>query len=456
MADAMAAILETTQAERLATGFVFTEGPLWHPDGFYYFVDVRASMLYRITPGRPHEVVREKTGGGNGTTFDLQGRLILCEGDNRRVVRQGADGRFEVLVDRFEGKRLNRPNDVVCKSDGSVYFTDPGLRVPLAEREVEHAGVYRVAPDGAVSLVADFEYPNGLAFSPDERLLYVANTRWAQYIHVLELDGDGRVLRRRIFADMSSDETDGVPDGMKVDVEGRVYCTGPGGTWVFAPDGTRLGIIRTPEVPANLAFGGPDLRTLFFTARTSVYTLRAQDAGPAAPVVPAAGPVTGCRLGRRDDPGRGRRGRHPHDRAPDAGRRGLRGAGRGRSASRAAPGRPAAGGPADHRRGDAADAGHRAGPAPAGPGALREGAAHVGVQGGGDHRVGASVSPQALHARRAAGPGPRSPAGRALAVRAQAAPAPALSAPLSPSRRPRPIPARGSAAPRRRSRRWAP
>ena len=283
MADAMSAILETTQAERLATGFVFTEGPLWHPDGFYYFVDVRASMLYRITPGRPHEVVREKTGGGNGTTFDLQGRLILCEGDNRRVVRQATDGRFEVLMDRFEGQRLNRPNDVVCRSDGSIYFTDPGLRVPLAEREVEHAGVYRIAPDGAVSLVADFEYPNGLAFSPDERLLYVANTRWAQYIHVLELDADGRMARRRIFADMSSDETDGVPDGMKVDVEGRVYCTGPGGTWVFAPDGTRLGVIRTPEVPANLAFGGPDLRTLFFTARTSVYTLRAKVPGQPHP-----------------------------------------------------------------------------------------------------------------------------------------------------------------------------
>jgi gluconolactonase len=283
MADPLSAILETTQAERLATGFVFTEGPLWHPEGFYYFADVRASMLYRIVPGRAHEVVREKTGGGNGTTFDLEGRLVLCEGDNRRVTRRGADGRFEVLVDRYEGKRLNRPNDVACKSDGSLYFTDPGLRVPFAEREVEHAGVYRVAPDGAVSLVADFEYPNGLAFSPDERKLYVANTRWAQYIHEIELDGHGRMVRRRIFADMSSDETDGVPDGMKVDVEGRVYCTGPGGTWVFAPDGARLGIIRTPEVPANLAFGGPDLRTLFFTARTSVYTLRVKVPGQPHP-----------------------------------------------------------------------------------------------------------------------------------------------------------------------------
>jgi gluconolactonase len=283
MPDPLSAIIDAAPAQRLATGFVFTEGPLWHPDGFYYFVDVRASMLYRLTPGGAPEVVREKTGGGNGTTFDLQGRLVLCEGDNRRVTRRGADGRFEVLMDRFEGKRLNRPNDVVCRSDGSLYFTDPGLRVPLAEREVPHAGVYRIAPDGAVGLVADFEYPNGLAFSPDERRLYVANTRWAQYIHLLELDASGQVARRRIFADMSSDETDGVPDGMKVDVEGRVYCTGPGGTWVFAPDGTRLGIIRTPEVPANLAFGGPDLRTLFFTARTSVYTMRLKVPGQPHP-----------------------------------------------------------------------------------------------------------------------------------------------------------------------------
>jgi len=285
MTDALGSLLETKEAERLATGFVFTEGPLWHPDGFYYFVDVRSSVLYRIVPGRAPEVVREKTGGGNGTTFDLQGRLVICEGDNRRVARMAADGRaVEVLVDRFEGKRLNRPNDVVCKSDGSIYFTDPGLRVPLAERELAYAGVYRVMPDGVISLVADFEYPNGLAFSPDERRLYVANTRWAQYIHVLDLDPSGKMIRRRIFADMSSDETEGVPDGMKVDVDGRVYCTGPGGTWVFAPDGARLGIIRTPEVPANLAFGGADLRTLFLTARTSVYTLRVKVPGQPHPL----------------------------------------------------------------------------------------------------------------------------------------------------------------------------
>ncbi len=283
MGDDLSKLLATTQAERLATGFLFTEGPLWHPDGFYYFVDIRRSNLHRITPGKPAALVRADTGEGNGTTFDLQGRLVICEGGHRRVTRWSSDGRSEVLVDRYEGKRLNRPNDVVCKSDGSLWFTDPGLRVRLAERELPYAGVYRIAPDGATTLMADCEYPNGLAFSPDERTLYVANTRWTAYIHAFELDAVGTVLRRRIFADMSSDEPDGVPDGMKVDVEGRVYCTGPGGTWVFAADGRRLGIIRTPEIPANLAFGGPDLTTLFFTARTSIYTLRVTTPGQPHP-----------------------------------------------------------------------------------------------------------------------------------------------------------------------------
>jgi gluconolactonase len=158
-------------------------------------------------------------------------------------------------------------------------FTDPSLRVPLAEREVEHAAVYRVTPGGHVSMVASFEYPNGLALSPDERTLYVANTRWAQYIHAIELDADGKMVRRRIFADMSADGTNGVPDGMKVDASGRVFCTGTGGVWVFEPDGTRIGIIKTPEVCANLCFGGPDLRTLLLTASTSVYTLRVKTPG---------------------------------------------------------------------------------------------------------------------------------------------------------------------------------
>jgi gluconolactonase len=281
-------ILETTAFEKVAGGFVFTEGPLWHPDGFFYFVDVRSSMLYRITPGQAHQEVR-KTIGGNGTTFDLQGRLILCEGDGRRVTRTALDGTVTTLIDRFESKKLNRPNDVICASDGAILFTDPSLRVPFAEREVEHAAVYRIAPDGAVGMVAAFEYPNGLALSPDERTLYVANTRWTKYIHAIELNGAGEMMRRRIFADMSSDGTDGVPDGMKVDATGRVFCTGTGGVWVFEPDGTRIGIIETPEVCANIAFGGPDLRTLLFTASTSVYTLRVKTPGQPLPYYARAG-----------------------------------------------------------------------------------------------------------------------------------------------------------------------
>ena len=283
MPDALSPLVESSQPERLATGFVFTEGPLWHPEGFYYFVDIRQSRLHRVFPGKTPELVRDRTGEGNGTTFDLRGRLVICEGGNRRVTRWSSTTQSEVLMDRWEGKRLNRPNDVVCRSDGSLYFTDPGLRVPLGERELPYAGVYRIKPDGSTSMVADCEYPNGLAFAPDERTLYVANTRWTQYIHAFELDAGGEVVRRRIFADMSSDDKDGVPDGMKVDVEGRIYCTGPGGTWVFRPDGTKLGIIRTPEVPANLAFGGPDLKTLFFTAKTSIYSLRTKVPGQPHP-----------------------------------------------------------------------------------------------------------------------------------------------------------------------------
>jgi gluconolactonase len=285
-------ILETTEAERLATGFVFTEGPLWHPYGYYYFVDIRQNKLYRMTPGRAPEVVRE-TAGGNGTTFDLQGRLILCEGDGRRVIRIGQDGKLETLVDRYQGGRFNRPNDVVCHSDGSLYFTDPDKRVPYTQREIpppagtgnlwDGACVYRVAPNGAISVVAHCEYPNGLAFSPDERTLYVANTRSSKYIHAIELDAAGKMARRRIFADLNEGELPGIPDGLKVDSQGRVFCTGPGGIWAFTPGGKHIGIIKFPEQSVNFAFGGPDLRTLFCCAHTSVYTLRVKVPGQPHP-----------------------------------------------------------------------------------------------------------------------------------------------------------------------------
>jgi len=284
MNEDLAAILETTEPEQVATGFEFVEGPIWHRDGYLTFSDIWVGKYYKLVPGGSPELIRDNTGDGNGTTLDLQGRIIVCEGGSRRISRWAPGSEAETLVDRFEGGRLSRPNDVICASDGSLYFTDPGLRVPLDQKELLYSGVYRIAPDGDVSLVANCEYPNGLAFSPDEKLLYVSNTRFSQYIHVFELADDRTVARRRIFADMSSDETDGVPDGMKVDVAGNIFCTGAGGTWVFNPAGEKLGIIRTPEVPANLVFGGPDLRTIYFTARTSIYSLRVKTPGIAHPL----------------------------------------------------------------------------------------------------------------------------------------------------------------------------
>lgn len=271
-------VLESTQLEQIATGFLFTEGPLWHPDGFYYFVDLRSNVLLRMTPGQKPEKVRD-TDEGNGTTFDLQGRLLNCEGGERRLYRIEQDGSVTTLADRYEGKRLSRPNDVICASDGSLYFTDPNYRVPLEQREIGHGAVYRVKPDGSLHEVLKIEYPNGLALSKDERTLYVANTRWTQYIAAFELDSGGNVIRRRVFADMSADGTNGVPDGMKIDEAGRVFCTGTGGVWVFEPDGSLIGIIETPEVCANIAFVGPDLKTLLLTASTSLYTLRVRTPG---------------------------------------------------------------------------------------------------------------------------------------------------------------------------------
>ena len=275
-------ILETTAFEKVSGGHVFTEGPLWDPDGFWYFVDVRDNKLFRIHLGKPAELVRT-TVGGNGCTFDMQGRLINCEGDGRRVTRTELDGTVNVLIDSFEGRRLNRPNDVICRSDGTLFFTDPSIRVPAHDRDVGEGAIYRIAPDGTAHHVCWVEYPNGLALSPDERTLYIANTRWTAYIHAVELDDTGNMVRRRIFADMSTDLKEGVPDGMKVDVNGRIFCTGPSGVWVYEPDGTKIGIIETPEVCANVAFGGPDLRTLMLTSSTSVFTLRTKAPGVAHP-----------------------------------------------------------------------------------------------------------------------------------------------------------------------------
>jgi len=288
MPDRLGEIVESAEPRRLATGFVFTEGPLWHPNGYWFFVDVRRSIIYRLFPRRMPDIARENSGGSNGLTFDLEGRIVICEGDNRRITRLERDGSIAVLADRWEGKRLNRPNDVICRSDGSIYFTNPGGRIDPSQREIDFSGVHRIMPNGTVTaVVTDMEYPNGLAFSPDENVLYVANTRRSMHIAAYDVNPDGTVSNGRVFADMSSTEPDGVPDGMKVDSLGRVYCTGPGGCWVFEPDGTHLGIIRLPEIPANCAWGDPDYKTMLFTARTSVYSMRLKTPGARMPAAAA-------------------------------------------------------------------------------------------------------------------------------------------------------------------------
>ena len=303
MAEYLEGIVESGQeAQQLATNFAFTEGPLWHPDGYWLFVDLRREppVIHRLSPaGGAPEIIREPSGGTNGMTLDLQGRLLMCEGDHRRITRMEPDGTINVVADRWDGKRFHRPNDIVCRSDGSIYITNPSGRVPEEEQEIAFPGtIHRIAPDGSVEMSAhDIDFPNGIAFSPDESVLYVSNTRklgerpdqyWDgeikqnQFIQAYDVAAAGSLSNSRVFGSMASAE-DGVPDGMKVDAEGRVYCTGSGGVWVFAPDGDHIGIIRVPEIPANCAFGGPDFKTMLFTARTSVYSLRMTTAGAPLP-----------------------------------------------------------------------------------------------------------------------------------------------------------------------------
>lgn len=284
----MTDILEDGAPVRQATGFVFTEGPLWHPEGFFYFTDTRGNALYRWAPGGQAVKVRD-TYGGNGTTFDLQGRLIQCEGPGARLTRMYPYGRVENFVESFGGQRFNRPNDVICHSSGALFFTDPSYRIAFRDRQIpapdndtgvwDGAAIYRVDPaDDSVHHVVSCEYPNGLAFSADERTMYVANTRTSKFLHRFDLDAAGNVLSRGIFADLNG-ETPGAPDGVKVDQLGRVFCTGPGGIWVFDADGRRLAVLEFPERAINFAFGGPDLRTLLVCAHSSIYTVQAKVPG---------------------------------------------------------------------------------------------------------------------------------------------------------------------------------
>jgi gluconolactonase len=279
--------------ERIAGGLGFTEGPVWR-DAALLFSDIpnKRIVRWRRLPEGP-ELTTYATGSSNGLTLDRQGQVLAAEHDGRRVTRVAADGTRMVLAEQFQGKRFNSPNDIVVKSDGSIYFTDPPYAVqpstpgmtrpagwwsaPMAGKEQPCNGVYRLAPDGTLRLLLeDFALPNGLAFSPDESVLYIDDSAH-KHIRALDVRPDGTLTNSRVLLDMASDDP-GVPDGLKVDLHGNVFCTGPGGVWVCRPSGEFLGRIVLPELPANLAWG-EDGSALFCTARTSVYRVPTRTRG---------------------------------------------------------------------------------------------------------------------------------------------------------------------------------
>jgi gluconolactonase len=270
--------------DRLATGFTFTEGPVWRGDHLL-FSDIPNSRTVRYRPlpeGPEVTTFRHPTGGANGLTLDLDGNLLACEQIGRRLTRVLTDGTVETVAERFEGKRLNSPNDVTVRTDGSIYFSDPPYGLPsfTVGKELDVNGVYRVDPSGQLHLVAtDLSMPNGLAFSPDERTLYVDDSAHF-HIRAYDVAADGSLSNSRVWAQMPAAPGErGVADGMKVDSEGNVYCTGPGGVWIYGTNGRVVGRIHMPETTANLAWGDDDWQTLYMTGSTSLYRLRLNVAG---------------------------------------------------------------------------------------------------------------------------------------------------------------------------------
>jgi gluconolactonase len=265
--------------EVLATGFGFTEGPVWDPTGFLYVSDEEINKIFRVYPdGHKEELI--SLGDPDGNTYDFDHKLLDCASVLRAILRIEPDGKYKVLADRFEGNRFNSPNDVVLGPDGAIYFTDPTLDLPAgAAQEIPFQGVYRLDAAGTVRLLTkDLTQPNGLAFSPDGRKFYVDDSS-QRNIRVYDFLPDGSLSNGRVFASEAGPTKGGVPDGMKVDRDGNLYVTGPEGIWVWDPDGHHLGTIVLPERPANLTWGDPDYGTLYITATKSVYKLRTNTHG---------------------------------------------------------------------------------------------------------------------------------------------------------------------------------
>ena len=254
--------------EIIAEGFQFTEGPVWLPREGLIFSDIPADTIYRADKS----VFRKPSGKSNGLTLDREGRLIACEHWNRRVTRTEHDGTITVLADQYLGRKFSSPNDVVVRSDGMVFFTDPPYGLEGREPELDFSGVYAITTDGAVKLLSVyFKHPNGLAFSPDEKTLYVGDSR-ARFIQAFDAAQDGTLSNSRFFCRAK-------PDGMKMDTTGRLWTTDGPGVSVFAPDGRQVGAIPFPQPPANCTFGDADSQTLFVTARTGVYKVRVHTPG---------------------------------------------------------------------------------------------------------------------------------------------------------------------------------
>jgi gluconolactonase len=275
-----ALIPNDAKLETVATGFGFTEGPVWDPAGFLYVSDEEINKIFRVSlnDGRKEELIA--LGDPDGNTYDRQGRLIDCASVLRAIIAISKDGKYTILADRFEEKKFNSPNDVIVGPDGALYFTDPTLDLPKGEKqEIPFQGVYRLDKNRKVTLLTkDLSQPNGLAFSPDGKKFYVDDSE-QRNIRVYDFAANGSLTNGRVFGEEPGGKNEGVPDGIKVDGKGNLFVTGPKGIWVWSQDGTHLGTIAMPEQPANLTWGGDDLSTLYITATTSVYKLQTKTRG---------------------------------------------------------------------------------------------------------------------------------------------------------------------------------
>ena len=263
--------------EKVADGFGFTEGPVWDDRGFLYVSDEEQNKLYRVFPDGRKETVLE-LGDPDGSAFDQHHRLINCASVLRAIITIHPDGKYQILADKYDGKKFNSPNDVVLGPDGALYFTDPTLDLPKGEKqEIPFQGVYRLGEDGSLRLLTmDLAQPNGLAFSPDGKRFYIDDTKRRE-IRVYDFGPNAELQNGRLFG--KEEGRGGVPDGMRVDLAGNLFVTGPLGIWVWDPDGNHIGTIVVPEQPANLNWGDADYRTLYITAKNSVYRLKTKTRG---------------------------------------------------------------------------------------------------------------------------------------------------------------------------------